>query len=348
MARSTSSVPTARTGRIFRAAASLSQFNGFRYLKYIAYLSTTDTTATPTVNDVTICYTTPRVWTGAVSSDWNNPANWSSGGLPGSSDAAIIPTAGVTNDPTNTSSVSVASLSLGSGRIVDTGGNTLTVNTCSPSAITGGSSTSYVKGSLIRCVDPSGTYLFPVGTALGYSPASLSGIAGTGNFSVTPVEAYIAGVDTAVSPKRYWSLTPISGVTSANISLTYLDADLPPSPPEASYVIIRNSAGHNGSYTPTTINTATNTFTLNGVSAFSDWTGRYSVSDGGWCLGFGACHDARTGRACVTLWSRYQTRRVTRGPRSRARSGTTALPMSRWGNLTRLAFRRNGSRSLLV
>ena len=178
----------------------------------------------------------------------------------------------MTNNPTNTSSVSVASLSLGSGRIVDTGGNTLTVNNCSPSAITGGSSTSYVKGSLIRCVDPSGTYLFPVGTALGYSPASLSGIAGTGNFSVTPVEAYIAGVDTAVSPKRYWSLTPISGVTSANISLTYLDADLPPSPPEASYVIIRNSAGHNGSYTPTTINTATNTFTLNGVSAFSDWT----------------------------------------------------------------------------
>ncbi len=264
--------PNGTSATYFTNGASLSQFDGNRYLKYKAIFATTNNTVTPTLGDVTICYTTPRVWTGAVSSDWNNPGNWSSGGLPGSGDAAIIPTSGVTNNPTNTSSVSVASLSLGSGRIVDTGGNTITVNTCSPSAITGGSSTSYVKGSLIRCVDPSGTYLFPVGTALGYSPASLSGIVGTGNFSVTPVEAYIPGVQTTTSPKRYWSLTPIGGVTSANISLTYLDADLPPSPPEASYVIIRNSGGSNGMYTPTTVNTATNTFTLNGVSAFSDWT----------------------------------------------------------------------------
>lgn len=37
--------------------ASLSQFNGLRYLKYKAYLSTTDSTVTPTLNDVTVCYT---------------------------------------------------------------------------------------------------------------------------------------------------------------------------------------------------------------------------------------------------------------------------------------------------
>jgi uncharacterized repeat protein (TIGR01451 family) len=39
------------------SGASLSQFNGNRYLKYRAYLSTTNSAATPTLNDVTICYT---------------------------------------------------------------------------------------------------------------------------------------------------------------------------------------------------------------------------------------------------------------------------------------------------
>jgi len=40
------------------SGASLSQFNGFRYLRYKSYLSTTDTSVTPTLNDVTICFTT--------------------------------------------------------------------------------------------------------------------------------------------------------------------------------------------------------------------------------------------------------------------------------------------------
>jgi uncharacterized repeat protein (TIGR01451 family) len=39
------------------SGASLGQFNGNRYLKYRAYLSTTDSTMTPTLNDVTLCFT---------------------------------------------------------------------------------------------------------------------------------------------------------------------------------------------------------------------------------------------------------------------------------------------------
>jgi uncharacterized repeat protein (TIGR01451 family) len=38
------------------SGASLGQFTGLRYLEYKAYLSTTDSTATPTLNDVTVCY----------------------------------------------------------------------------------------------------------------------------------------------------------------------------------------------------------------------------------------------------------------------------------------------------
>ncbi len=36
--------------------ASIAQFNGNRYLKYKAYLSTTDNTVTPTLQDVTVCF----------------------------------------------------------------------------------------------------------------------------------------------------------------------------------------------------------------------------------------------------------------------------------------------------
>jgi uncharacterized repeat protein (TIGR01451 family) len=39
------------------SGGSLSQFNGNRYLKYRAFLSTTDNTVTPTLSDVTICFT---------------------------------------------------------------------------------------------------------------------------------------------------------------------------------------------------------------------------------------------------------------------------------------------------
>ncbi|HEX2617454.1 MAG TPA: carboxypeptidase regulatory-like domain-containing protein, partial [Flavobacteriales bacterium] len=51
--------PDNTAGTFFTTSgASLSQFNGSRYLKYRAYLSTTDSAATPTLSDVTTCYTT--------------------------------------------------------------------------------------------------------------------------------------------------------------------------------------------------------------------------------------------------------------------------------------------------
>ncbi|HZP66103.1 MAG TPA: carboxypeptidase-like regulatory domain-containing protein, partial [Rudaea sp.] len=38
------------------SGASLAQFNGFRYLQYEAFFATTNSAATPTLNDVTMCY----------------------------------------------------------------------------------------------------------------------------------------------------------------------------------------------------------------------------------------------------------------------------------------------------
>lgn len=48
--------PDGTAGTFFASGASLSQFNGKRYFKYKAILGTTDSTATPTLNDVTVCY----------------------------------------------------------------------------------------------------------------------------------------------------------------------------------------------------------------------------------------------------------------------------------------------------
>lgn len=49
--------PDGTSGTFFTTnGASLSQFNGLRYLKYQAFLSTTDATLTPTVNDVSLCF----------------------------------------------------------------------------------------------------------------------------------------------------------------------------------------------------------------------------------------------------------------------------------------------------
>lgn len=254
------------------SGASLSQFNGNRYLRYKAYLATTNSAATPTLNDATICYTTPRVWTGAVSTDWNNPANWSSSSVPGTTDAAIIPTAGVTNNPTNTTSVAVASLQLGAGRIVDTGANTLTVNTCSPGAITGGSTTSYVKGSLTRCVDSTGTYNFPVGTTGGYAPVSLGGIIGSGNFNVNPSDGFLTGMDTTQSINRFWALTQITGSIQTNLTLNYQQADVPGGANEANFRFIRRIGTGNAEFLPTSSDTVGNSFTLNTVAVFSSWT----------------------------------------------------------------------------
>jgi uncharacterized repeat protein (TIGR01451 family) len=49
--------PDGTAGTFFTTSgASLAQFDGNRYLKYKAYLTTTDSAATPTLNDVTVCF----------------------------------------------------------------------------------------------------------------------------------------------------------------------------------------------------------------------------------------------------------------------------------------------------
>ena len=62
------------------SGASLSQFNGQRYLKYRAYLSTTDATVTPTLNDVTVCFTDPCIPPPAPTITPGGPTTFCAGG----------------------------------------------------------------------------------------------------------------------------------------------------------------------------------------------------------------------------------------------------------------------------
>jgi hypothetical protein len=70
--------PDGTAGTFFTNGASLAQFNDLRYLKYRAFLSTTDSAVSPTLSDVTVCFTDLRllrelspakVWVGLANSD---------------------------------------------------------------------------------------------------------------------------------------------------------------------------------------------------------------------------------------------------------------------------------------
>jgi hypothetical protein len=81
-------------------------------------------------------------WTGANSTSWNDPLNWTSPcGVPAFTNDVIIATTG--SNPILTGNITVNNLTINSGKIIDLGGQTLTIN----GAITGsgtitGSSTS--------------------------------------------------------------------------------------------------------------------------------------------------------------------------------------------------------------
>lgn len=120
-------------------------------------------------------------------------------------------------------------LTLTSG-IVTTSGNTLTLTNTSASAITGGSSSSYINGSLTRAL-PSGlasgtSYAFPIGTGTGYYPLTLVNPTTSGAVNVTG-SAFAGNAGGSInatllskSSTEYWSIaTSNSSLTNTAISV---------------------------------------------------------------------------------------------------------------------------------
>ncbi|MGI8788787.1 MAG: DNA/RNA non-specific endonuclease [Pyrinomonadaceae bacterium] len=113
---------------------------------------------------------------------------------------------------------------------------------------------------------------YPVGTANGYSPVTVSVTNAAAN-SALRVNA-IQGVQPNVTNpnlalKRYWKLTETGSLT-ADLTFKYLDADVPAGVSENDFKLQR----YEGTFTqiPASINPSANTATAAGISEFSDWT----------------------------------------------------------------------------
>lgn len=170
--------------------------------------------------------------------------------------------------------------------IVDTGGNTLTLACGATTAGSGPSS--YVIGNVKELMCAPGAYLFPLGTANGYSPMNIgaTAVGGGGNDGLTirAVQGYYGfnGEIPMLDPsglQRYWDINE-SGSVTANLNFQFLPGDVVGG--GAGYRIIRISGTTAVSFPndPTCfgpgsspcVDLTTNTAYINGISNYSKWT----------------------------------------------------------------------------
>lgn len=146
--------------------------------------------------------------------------------------ALTINKTSASNTITLSSNVTVTNtLTLTTGLVV-TGSNTVIVTNTATGAISGGSSNSYISGSLQRALPSSlvsgSTYVFPVGkNGSGYYPISLvNPTTGTGAVTVT-AEAFAVGSGgsagsgiSSISTSEYWSVASTGNFTNSSYSVT--------------------------------------------------------------------------------------------------------------------------------
>jgi len=174
-------------------------------------------------------------------------------------------------DLTDLNSLTInGNLYLNGGKITGVGPVSLT--DCRVGALVGGSSSAFIASPFTRCVGPSGTYRFPVGTGTVYAPVELSNIGGSGNFTVEPKTGAYAAAATGLPAnrlQRWWNLTTGGGVTQADLAFSYIDSEVVGV--ESRYRVYRISGGVATQMT-TTPNTALNRAIVTGVTSFSPWT----------------------------------------------------------------------------
>jgi hypothetical protein len=152
------------------------------------------------------------------------PATWS-----GSGGVIINNSAGVTLNAGKTIS---STLTLTNGILTTSTGNLLTISNTATSAISGGSSNSYINGpvaiTLPANLSTGSSYTLPVGKTAAYLPLVLVNPTTTTGVITATVEAFNAnsggsanGTDLlAISGTEYWSLTTTGNFSGSSISLT--------------------------------------------------------------------------------------------------------------------------------
>ncbi|MGE4069583.1 MAG: beta strand repeat-containing protein [Lysobacterales bacterium] len=204
--------PDSTAGTFFTTSgASLAQFNGNRYLKYKVYLSTTNTAATPTVNDVTVCY-------GPVSAD-----------------VSITKTDGVSslNAGANTTYTIVASNPtvnvLSNVGVTDSFPASLSACTWTCAASSGGSCQSASGSNNIatttNSIGASGTLTFSATCTLGAAATGTVANTATVSYANDPTAGNNSATDTnSIVPQADLSITKTDGSATAtagsNVSYT--------------------------------------------------------------------------------------------------------------------------------
>jgi hypothetical protein len=160
-----------------------------------------------------------------------------------------------------------AALTMTNGRII-TGANNLIL---SSGTATVTRTNGVVDGNFRKTYAAAASKSFEVGTANGFSPATVNVTAGTfpATFTVAAVQGPHPSVNPATSVQRYWTLTEGGDVT-ADLTFQYLLADVMGT--EANYKVIRSIGGTSVAFPASTVNTVAHTATLTGVTSFSDWT----------------------------------------------------------------------------
>ncbi len=152
------------------------------------------------------------------------------------------------------------------GRII-TGINNLIIGSAGSVSRVAGS----VDGNLVKNYAATGSKVFEVGTANGYSPVTVNMTAGApAPFLVKATQTVQPNIPNPTQAlQRYWTLAA-TGVT-ADLTFNYLDpTDIPGTANESNFSIFK----YDGSLTMPggSVNTVANTATITGVSSFSDWT----------------------------------------------------------------------------
>ncbi len=120
-------------------------------------------------------------------------------------------------------------------------------------------------------------FTFPIGTANGYSPVTVNITSGSTQVTANVFQTTHPNFElvAATSLRRYWTLSG-TGTFTANLTFNYLQADVFGN--ENNYLIARITNGlpqsfpNNCAAGSPCVNAAANTATINGVTAFSDWT----------------------------------------------------------------------------
>jgi hypothetical protein len=224
---------------------------------------------------------------------WETASNWSNNTVPPAGNNISVPN--TANQPVLGSNQTVnlvtlnKNLTIGSTFTLTANGNVSlganivdglgTLELGTTSAIT--RTTGQVNSSLTKnFVAPGPLFVMPVGTTGQYSPLDVTMTAGSGSLTVKAnpgdVPTTPPGVLTTTQMlKRYWTVTEGGSIT-ANVVFHYLDADVPVTTTESSWSIFRVAGGtpfrFNTDGVTFLVNPAANTFTVNGLETFSDWT----------------------------------------------------------------------------